>query len=109
VSSEFYVAFTVHFCLIEQFIPTDAHRHIMSIVSFISSFPQYVFRRAYIAIIRGSLKFFKHRPIFIKYIVTAIVMYKNVTMLYIVTLINIVTLLYITMAVTMYFINIGLC
>jgi hypothetical protein len=94
---------------IEQFIPTNAHRHIMSIVPYINSFPRYVFRRAYIAIFRGSLKFFKHRPIFIKYIVTAIVMYNNVTMLYIVTLINIVTLLYITMAVTMYFINIGLC
>jgi hypothetical protein len=75
----FYVAFTVHFCLSEQFIPTNAHIHIMSIVSFINSFPQYVFRRAYIAIFRGS-KFF-----------------------------NIVTLLDITMAVTMYFINIGLC
>jgi hypothetical protein len=43
-------------CLIEQFIPTNGHRHIMSIVYFINSFPQYVFRRAYIAIFRGSLK-----------------------------------------------------
>jgi hypothetical protein len=55
---KFYVAFTVHFCLIEQFIPTNAHRHTMSMVSFIYSLPQYVFRRAYIAIFRGSLKFF---------------------------------------------------
>jgi hypothetical protein len=42
---------------IEQSIPTNAHRHIMSIVSFINSLPQYVFRRVYIAIFRGSLKF----------------------------------------------------
>jgi hypothetical protein len=43
--------------MFEQFIPTNAHRHTMSIVTFINSFPQYVFRRAYIAIFRESLKF----------------------------------------------------
>jgi hypothetical protein len=57
MGTEFYVAFTVHFCLFEKFIPTNAHRHIMSIVYFINSLPQYVFRRAYIAIFRGTLKF----------------------------------------------------
>jgi hypothetical protein len=45
-------------CDIEQFIPTNAHRHIMSIVYFINSLPQYVFRRVYIAIFRWSLKSF---------------------------------------------------
>jgi hypothetical protein len=41
----------------EQFIPTNAHRHMSIVFFFINSLPQYVFRRAYIAIFRGSLKF----------------------------------------------------
>ena len=42
--------YTVNSYDFEQFIPTNAHRHMMSIVYFINSLPQYVFRRAYIAI-----------------------------------------------------------
>ena len=81
------------FLLIEQFIPTNAHRHIISIVSFINSLSQYVFQLAYIAIFRGSLKFF-NRPLFIKYIVTAIVIYNNFTMLISVTIYKNCTMVY---------------
>ena len=49
VSKYKYWNFMLHspciFYLIEQFIPTNAHRHTMSIVSFINNFPQYVFLR----------------------------------------------------------------
>jgi hypothetical protein len=48
--------YNISYALIEQFLPTKAHRHIMSIVYFINSFPQYVFRRVYVAIFRGSLR-----------------------------------------------------
>jgi hypothetical protein len=81
---KFHIIFTVHFCTIDYFTPTNAPNQVLSLISLLKDYPNTHFGTFTLPSSGGSLEFFLHRPMFLNYIKTVGVVYGNIITIFVV-------------------------